>query len=94
MRSFWAAVDSDVTDLLSTISAPTLVLHPERDIVAPVAWGRFMADRIPNAEFVALDSDVDLICVSDVIDDMAQHIDEFIQRTVHTPRARIDAPDP
>jgi hypothetical protein len=56
------------------------VLHPERDIVAPVEWGRYMADRIPSAEFVALDSDVDLICVSDVIDDMAQHIGAFIQR--------------
>ncbi|HUG00188.1 MAG TPA: alpha/beta fold hydrolase [Ilumatobacter sp.] len=84
MRSFWAAVESDVTDLLPTITAPTLVLHPERDIVAPVAWGRFMADRIPHAEFVALDSDVDLICVSDVIDDLAQHIGEFIERTLRS----------
>lgn len=82
MRYFWAAVESDVTDLLPTINAPTLVLHPERDIVAPVAWGRFMADRIPHAQFVALDSDVDLICVSDVIDELAQHIGEFIERTV------------
>ena len=84
MRYFWATVETDVTDLLSTISAPTLVLHPERDVVAPVAWGRYMADRIPHAEFVALDSDVDLICVSDVIDEMAQAIDEFIHRTVHS----------
>lgn len=78
MRSFWAAVDSDVTDLLPDIGAPALVLHPERDLIAPVAWGRFVADRIPGAEFVALDSDVDLICVSDVIDEMAQHIARFI----------------
>jgi DNA-binding SARP family transcriptional activator/pimeloyl-ACP methyl ester carboxylesterase len=93
MRYFWAAVDSDVTDLLSTISAPTLVLHPERDVIAPVAWGRFMADRIPHAEFVALDSDVDLICVSDVIDEMALHIGDFVHRRVHpqdTPR-RVEA---
>jgi pimeloyl-ACP methyl ester carboxylesterase len=93
MRYFWAAVDSDVTDLLSTISAPTLVLHPERDVIAPVAWGRFMADRIPHAEFVALDSDVDLICVSDVIDEMALHIRDFVHRRVHpqdTPR-RVQA---
>ncbi|HEX9683438.1 MAG TPA: alpha/beta fold hydrolase [Acidimicrobiales bacterium] len=80
MRSFWAAVNSDVTDLLPTIGAPTLVLHPERDIIAPVEWGRFVADRIPGAEFVPLDSDVDLICVSDVIEEMAQHIAGFIHR--------------
>ena len=84
MRYFWATVETDVTDLLSTINAPTLVLHPERDIIAPVEWGRFMADRIPHAEFVALDSDVDLICVSDVIDEVAHEIDEFIHRTVHS----------
>jgi pimeloyl-ACP methyl ester carboxylesterase len=85
MRYYWAAVESDVTDLLPTISAPTLVLHPERDIIAPVEWGHFMADRIPGAEFVALDSDVDLICVSDVIDDMGHEIGAFINRTVHSP---------
>jgi len=85
MRYYWAAVESDVTDLLPTITMPTLVLHPERDIIAPVEWGRFMADHIPRAEFVALDSDVDLICVSDVIDDMARHIGEFLQRTLYSP---------
>ncbi len=82
VRYFWAAVESDVTDLLPTISAPTLVLHPERDIVAPVEWGRFVADRIPGAEFVALDSDVDLICVSDVIDELGDHTQRFIERVV------------
>ncbi len=85
IRYFWAAVESDVTELLATISTPTLVLHPERDIVAPVAWGRFMADHIPGAKFVTLDSDVDLICVSDVIDDMAREIDDFIRRDVLGP---------
>jgi DNA-binding SARP family transcriptional activator/pimeloyl-ACP methyl ester carboxylesterase len=80
MRSFWAAVDSDVTDLLATINTPTLVLHPEGDIIAPVEWGRFVAERIPGAEFVGLNSDVDLICVSDVIEETAHHIAGFIDR--------------
>ena len=87
MRYFWAAVESDVTDLLPAVTMPTLVLHPDRDVIAPVAWGRFMADHIPGAEFVALDSDVDLICVSDVIDDMARHIGDFVERTLHSPHA-------
>ncbi len=82
MRYYWAAVESDVTDLLPTITAPTLVLHPERDLIAPVAWGHFLANRIPRAEFVALDSDVDLICVSDVIDEMAEEMESFIRRSV------------
>jgi DNA-binding SARP family transcriptional activator/pimeloyl-ACP methyl ester carboxylesterase len=85
IRYFWAAAESDVTELLATISTPTLVLHPERDIVAPVTWGRFMADHIPGAKFATLDSDVHLICVSDVIDDMAREIDDFIRRDVLGP---------
>ena len=93
MRYYWAAVESDVTDLLATITMPTLVLHPERDIIAPVAWGRFMADHISGAEFVALDSDVDLICVSDVIDDMARHIGDFVDRRLHSPDATMAATD-
>lgn len=80
MRYFWATVHTDVTDLLETIRVPTLVLHPERDVVAPVEWGRFIAERIPDAEFVALDSDVDLICVSDVIEELGNRIASFIGR--------------
>jgi DNA-binding SARP family transcriptional activator/pimeloyl-ACP methyl ester carboxylesterase len=87
MRYFWATVETDVTDLLPTVSAPTLVLHPERDVVAPVAWGQYMADRIPNAEFVALDSDVDLICVSDVIDELGDQAQRFIERVILPGRA-------
>ena len=54
------------------------MLHPERGVVATIAWGCFMAERIPEAEFRALDSDVNLICVSDVIDEVAQQIAAFI----------------
>lgn len=82
IRYFWATVETDVTDLLASVTVPTLVMHPERDLIAPVSWGRFVADRVPDAEFVALDSDVDLICVSDVIDDMAEEIGNFIERRV------------
>jgi len=85
MRYFWATVETDVTDLLPTISAPTLVLHPERDIIAPVEWGRFIADHVPRAELVVLDSDVDLLCLSDVIDEIARQISGFIRRTVQSP---------
>jgi len=68
------------------------VLHPERDVVAPVAWGRLLADRIPDAEFVALDSDVDLICVSDVIPDMAGEIAAFVGRVL--PETVAASPEP
>ena len=92
MLSFWSAVEDDVVDLLPTIEAPTLVLHPERDLITPVAWGRFLAQRIPRAEFVGLDSDVHLICVSDVITEMADEIAAFVGRSV--PEAAGDTREP
>jgi DNA-binding NarL/FixJ family response regulator len=35
---------------------PTLVLHASADVVTPIAEGRFLAARIPGAQFVELDS--------------------------------------
>jgi DNA-binding SARP family transcriptional activator/pimeloyl-ACP methyl ester carboxylesterase len=84
MRAFWTAVDDDVVGLLPSIDVPTLVLHPERDVIAPIAWARFMAERIPGAALVPLDSDVDLICASDVIDEMAEEIAVFLGQKLPT----------
>ncbi len=46
----------DVSDQLSKIQTPTLILHSEREAVAPISEARFMAARIPDARFVSLDS--------------------------------------
>jgi DNA-binding NarL/FixJ family response regulator len=46
----------DVVDLLDKIDVPTLVLHARNDNVVPLAEGQLIASRIPNAEFVELDS--------------------------------------
>jgi DNA-binding NarL/FixJ family response regulator len=45
-----------VSDAARQITAPTLVVHPERDAVAPVEEGRLLAQLIPAAEFLPLDS--------------------------------------
>ena len=79
IRYFWACVETDVTDLLPSITMPTLVLHPARDLVAPIQWGQYLVDHIPDARLIPLDSDVDLICVSDVTKEMGQHMAEFIR---------------
>lgn len=51
------AIDGlDVTDRLSEIRTPTLILHSERELVTPVSEARFIAARIENAQFVSLDS--------------------------------------
>jgi DNA-binding winged helix-turn-helix (wHTH) protein/alpha-beta hydrolase superfamily lysophospholipase len=48
--------DLDVSEQLAKVQTPTLILHSEREAVAPLSEARFMASRIPNAKFVALDS--------------------------------------
>jgi pimeloyl-ACP methyl ester carboxylesterase/DNA-binding winged helix-turn-helix (wHTH) protein len=51
----------DVVDLLPRIAVPTLVLHSRRDARVPFEQGLILARGIPNARFVALESDNHLI---------------------------------
>ena len=52
-----SAVDKfDVTDLLTKVTVPTLVLHAHNDGVHPLDEGRKLATGIKDAEFVLLDS--------------------------------------
>jgi len=46
----------DISDLLSQVRVPTLVLHAREDEVVPISEGRLLASGIPGAEFVELDS--------------------------------------
>ena len=52
-----ACDEIDVTELLSKIQVPTLVLHCRHDNVVPSEQGRLLATSIPNARFVTLESD-------------------------------------
>jgi len=49
--------DVDVVDLLPKVSVPTLVLHSRHDNAVPFEEGRRLAAAIPNARFVALESE-------------------------------------
>lgn len=52
-----AAVDRfDVDDIVEKVSVPTLVIHARDDGVQPLEQGRQLASRIPNAEFLLLES--------------------------------------
>ncbi len=44
----------DVRPILSTITAPTLVIHAREDPV-PVQFGRYLADHIPGARYLEVD---------------------------------------
>jgi sigma-B regulation protein RsbQ len=47
---------SDNRDDLSRITARTLVLQCQQDIIAPVEVGEFVHERLPNSEFKLLDA--------------------------------------
>ena len=49
--------DIDVADLLPKVAAPTLILHSRHDNAVPFEEGRRLAAAIPNARFVALESE-------------------------------------
>lgn len=49
--------EMDASDVLGSITCPTLILHAEGDQVAPLEEGRFLARKIPNAELVVLPSE-------------------------------------
>jgi pimeloyl-ACP methyl ester carboxylesterase/DNA-binding winged helix-turn-helix (wHTH) protein len=50
------SADFDILDLLPKVTAPTLVLHSTHDNAVPFEEGRRLAALIPNARFVALES--------------------------------------
>jgi pimeloyl-ACP methyl ester carboxylesterase len=47
----------DVVELLSKVETPTIVFHSIDDHLIPFDQGRRLACSIPNAKFVALDSE-------------------------------------
>jgi pimeloyl-ACP methyl ester carboxylesterase len=53
-RYFNVVGDFDVTDILSKVKAPTLVMHVRDDQRVPFEAGRELAAGIPRARFVAL----------------------------------------
>ena len=51
----------DVVDLLPRVAVPTLVTHSRGDAGVPFSAGKAMAERIPGARFLPLESDNHLI---------------------------------
>jgi pimeloyl-ACP methyl ester carboxylesterase/DNA-binding winged helix-turn-helix (wHTH) protein len=48
--------NTNVRPLLSSVAAPTMVFHSDRDQLVPITEGRILAEEIPNARFVPLSS--------------------------------------
>ncbi len=54
IRTLRRALADPIEDKLGDIEAPTLVVRPERDHLAPAAWTERVAESIPDAELVVL----------------------------------------
>ena len=83
-----ALAEIDIRHVLPTIAAPTLILHATRDRNVPVQAARQSQELIPGATLVELDSDIHLIWLSDVIDEITSEIEAFISRTI--PPTNVD----
>ena len=69
--------ESDLRPHLSSIRAPTLVLHRSGDTLVPFEAGRRLAQDIPGARFVELDGIDNLSFVGDVTQ-LVDEIEEFL----------------
>jgi len=67
----------DVSDVLPTIQAPTLVMHRTFDRDVNVEEGRWIAERIPGARFVELPGDAHTLWAGDP-DEVVDEIEEFL----------------
>jgi class 3 adenylate cyclase len=71
-----ASMRADVTAVLPTIQAPTLVLHRDREVF-PIAAGRQLARGIPGARFVELSGEDHAFWAGD-IESVIAEIEEFL----------------
>jgi len=77
--------DIDIRHVLPTLRVPTLVLHRSGDRCLRVEEGRYIADRIPNAQFVELPGSDHLPFVGD-----QDAILEAVQRFVNGLSTAVD----
>jgi class 3 adenylate cyclase len=68
----------DISDILSPIRVPTLVVHRTDDRSASVEGGRFLAAHIPGARYVELPGADHLPFVGDNAGEIADAIEEFL----------------
>jgi class 3 adenylate cyclase len=73
------ATETDVSDVLSSIRVPTLVIHCTDDTLINIECGRFIAARIPGARLIELPGQDHLFFVHEQIGDC---IEEFLTGSV------------
>jgi class 3 adenylate cyclase/alpha-beta hydrolase superfamily lysophospholipase len=73
------AAETDVSDIVSSIKVPALVIHCKDDVLIPIECGRFLAQNIPDARFIELPGKDHLFFIHEQIGD---YIEEFITGSV------------
>jgi class 3 adenylate cyclase len=80
----------DLTDIVSNIRVPTLVIHRTNDAAISVEGGRFLAAHIPGARYVELPGTDHIASVGDNSEQISDLIEEFLtgsKAAVSTDRA-------
>jgi len=73
------ATEIDISDIVSSIRVPTLVIHSKDDALIPIECGRFLARNIPGARLIELPGQDHLFFVHEQIGDC---IEEFLTGSV------------
>jgi class 3 adenylate cyclase len=83
-----ASYERDVRPLLSTIRVPALVLHREGNRYIQVGAGRYIAEHLQRAKFVALSGDDHLFFVGDH-DALLDEVEEFLTGRHEAPEGDV-----
>jgi class 3 adenylate cyclase len=75
----------DVRDVLASVNVPTLVLHSAGDQLCQIEGARYMADRIPEAQFVELPGADHYIWFGSDADRFADEVERFLTGTLTPP---------
>jgi hypothetical protein len=71
----------DISDIVSTIRVPTLVIHRTEDMTINVEGGRYLAERISGARFIELPGKDHLPWIGDNANEIADDIEQFLTGT-------------
>ena len=69
--------EADIINILSSIKVATLILHRKGDLDANIEEGKFLAEKIPNSKFVALEGTDHVFWTEDSYPVIAE-IEEFV----------------
>jgi class 3 adenylate cyclase len=87
-RAVWRAAETDLRSVLAALRVPTLVLHARGNEFCRVGHGHYLAEHIPGARYVELDSADHVPWASDA--DFPGEIEEFLTGTRQlAPSARL-----